>query len=108
MPVVNTYAVIGAGFSDGALALTKDVLGPNFSNAPTPGTPDPFAGTVMFVDPAAANAVLNIGGGAGPSPLSGFVNAVSMGWAGSSLKCDTAQPVRCRPNGNPLLARNAG
>ena len=28
--------------------------------------------------------------------------------AGSSLKCDTAQPVRCRPNGNPLLARNAG
>lgn len=26
----------------------------------------------------------------------------------SSLKRDTAQPVRCRPNGNPLLARDAG
>jgi hypothetical protein len=28
--------------------------------------------------------------------------------AASSLKCDTAQPVRCRPNGNPLLAHDAG
>ena len=81
MPVVNIYAAIGAGFSDGALALTNDVLGPYFSNAPTPGTADPFAGTVMFVDPAAANTLLNIAGGAGPSPLSGFVNVVSMNCA---------------------------
>ena len=28
--------------------------------------------------------------------------------AASSLKCDTAQPVRCRPNGNSLLAHDAG
>jgi len=30
------------------------------------------------------------------------------GRAASSLKCDTAQPVRCRPNGNALLAHDAG
>ena len=28
--------------------------------------------------------------------------------AASNLKCDIAQPVRCRPNGNPLLARDRG
>lgn len=79
--VLDTYAPLGASFSDGALALSNDVLGPYFSNAPTPGTADPFAGTVMFVDPGAANAVLNIAGGVGPSPLTGFVNAVSMDYA---------------------------
>ena len=30
------------------------------------------------------------------------------GRADSNLKCDKAQPVRCRPNGTPLLARHAG
>lgn len=28
--------------------------------------------------------------------------------AASNLKCDIARPVRCRPNGNPLLARDRG
>lgn len=44
----------GIGFSSGALALQNDVLGPYFSNAPSPGT-------VMFT-PAAA-AVMNVAAG---------------------------------------------
>jgi hypothetical protein len=79
--VLNTYAALGASFSDGALAFTNDALGPYFSNAPTPGTADPFAGTVMVVNPGSVNAVLNIAGGSGPSPLTGFVGAVSMDYA---------------------------
>lgn len=79
--VLDTYASIGASFSDSALALKNDAAGPYFSNVPTPGTTDPFAGTVMFVDPASANAVLNIGGGNGAQPVTGFVNAVSLDYA---------------------------
>ena len=33
---------------------------------------------------------------------------IILGMADSNLKCDTAQPVWCRPNGNSLLARDAG
>lgn len=80
-PVLNTYAATGATFSDSALALSNDALGPYFSNAPTPGTSDPFAGTVMFVDPASANAWLNIAGGSFASPLTGFINEVSLDFA---------------------------
>ncbi len=79
--VLNTYAAIGASFSDSALALRNDAAGPYFSNVPTPGTSDPFAGTVMFVDPASVSAVLNIAGGNGASPLTGFVGAVSLDYA---------------------------
>lgn len=81
VPVLNTYASIGASFTDGALALTNDAIGPYFSNAPTPGTADSLAGTVMFVDPASAGAVLNIAGGNGASPLTGFVGTVSLDYA---------------------------
>ena len=35
-------------------------------------------------------------------------NPAAVDPADSNLKCDKAQPVRCRPNGNPLLARHAG
>ena len=48
------------------------------------------------------------GGFVCPRCNSGAHCIVVSGRAGSSLKCDTAQPVRCRPNGNSLLARNAG
>ena len=79
VPVLSHYAAQGATFSDGALALSNDVLGPYFSNAPTPNNTDPLAGTVMFVDPGASNAVLNIAGG---SPLlTGFVSQVSVDYA---------------------------
>lgn len=38
---------------------------------------------MIFVNPGVTNAVLNIAGGAGPSPLTGFVNVVSMDYASS-------------------------
>lgn len=79
--VLDTYAAFGASFSASALALSNDAAGPYFSNVPTPGTANPLAGTVMFVDPAAANAVLNIAGGNGASPVTGFVGAVSLDYA---------------------------
>jgi len=46
-PVGDFYAPVGVTFSDSALALSNDELGPYFSNAPTPGT-------VMFAPDVAA------------------------------------------------------
>jgi hypothetical protein len=39
--------------------------------------------------------------------IHGVVEIGTIGRAGSNLKCDTAQPVRCRPYGNKLLARHS-
>lgn len=96
--VLNTYADVGASFSASALALTNDGAGPYFSNVPTPGTANPFAGTVMFVDPASVNAVLNIAGGNGAHPLTGFVNAVSLDYA-STVDAFSVLQIFAGPNG---------
>ena len=103
--VGNHYAAIGASFTEGALAFTNDALGPYFSNAPTPGTADPLAGTVMSVDAFAPNAVLNIGGGTGTFPVTGFVDQVSLDYASTVDAFSVVQVFAGLNGGGQRLAK---
>jgi hypothetical protein len=81
--VGSLYATTGVTFSSSAIALANDgtgsgVNGAFFTNAITPGTSDPFAGTVMFVNPTDLTAVMNV---APVSGYTGFVSAVSFDYA---------------------------
>ncbi len=81
--VGNLYSAQSLSFTPEAMGLANDVLGPYFTNAPTPGTTNPLAGTVMFVDPGVTSAVMNITG-AGAQVYTGFVNAVSFDYAATA------------------------
>jgi len=52
--IADFYSDLGVSFSDAALALSNDELGPYFSHAPTPGT-------VMFASDSSA--VMNVAAG---------------------------------------------
>jgi hypothetical protein len=86
--VGGTYATQGASFSGAALALANDgtgtgVDGAFFTNAHTPGTSNPLAGTVMFVNPVEGSAVMNITAG-GSHLFTGFINQVSFDFASTA------------------------
>lgn len=83
--VAALYAAQGISFDDAALALTNDGTGSGtsgafFTNAPTPGSSNPLAGTVMFVDAASGSAVMNLSAGA-THPFTGFEGRVSFDYA---------------------------
>ncbi len=83
--VADLYAAQGISFGEAALALANDgtgagVDGAFFTNAPTPGSSNPLAGTVMFVDAFSGSAVMNLTGGA-THGFTGFVDKVSFDYA---------------------------
>lgn len=80
--VQDLYAAQGVSFTPEALALANDALGPYFLNARTPGSTDPLAGTVMFINGSEANATLNLVASA--AGYTGFVNAVSFDYASTA------------------------
>ena len=78
------YAAQGISFTDPALALANDAAGLYFLNANTPGSSDPLAGTVMFVNSAESSATLNLAVGGGQQAITGFVGQVSFDFASTA------------------------
>lgn len=78
------YSSQGVHFTGQALALANDAAGPYFLNARTPGSSDPLAGTVMFVNAAEPSATLNLAAGGGQQAITGFVGQVSFDFASTA------------------------
>ncbi len=92
-------AAQGVRWTDPALALANDALGPYFLNGNTPGSSDPLAGTVMFISGAEPGATLNLAAGGGLQGITGFVGRVAFDFASTADGLNLVQ-VFAGPDGS--------